>query len=174
MQTLHGKSENQENNFRMVKLFVAKPTHKVYDDNTLLGWSTMVAPTSKIAVPPHTSIFNSPLLGNVQKLPGGINATAKVAPSLCSVIRKTLEGKQIKTEDIDTYLKQNKSLGRYDSAFRTLWAICVERNITLDNVSIYHLASQILFLNKYSPSQARNAYNAMLLIPGWDQLRFCP
>ena len=134
----------------------------------------MVAPTSKTAVPPNTEFFDKPLLGNVQKLPGAINATSKVAPPLHSVIRKTLEAKQIKAEDIDNFLKENKSISRYDTAFRLLWAVCFERNITMDTMSIYQMASQILYLHKFSPSQARNAYSAMLLIPGWDQLKFCP
>ena len=49
-----------------------------------------------------------------------------------------------------------------------------ERNITMDQLSMYQLASQILYLKKFSPCQARNAYSAVLLIPGWDQLQFCP
>jgi hypothetical protein len=97
-----------------------------------------------------------------------------MAPSLHSVIRKTLEAKQISAEDIDSYLKDLKSIQRYDSAFKTLWAICFEKRLPLDTITIYQLASQILYLNQFSPSQARNAYSAMLLIPGWDQLRFCP
>ena len=36
------------------------------------------------------------------------------------------------------------------------------------------MTANIVFLNKYSPSQARNAYSAMLLVPGYDGLRFCP
>ena len=30
-----------------------------------------------------------------------------------------------------------------------------------------------MFLNKYSPAQARNAHRAMPLLPGWEQLPFC-
>jgi len=44
----------------------------------------------------------------------------------------------------------------------------------MDQLSTYQLASQILYINTFSPAQARNAYSAMILIPCWDQLRFCP
>ena len=163
-----------ENYFKLAAKVVGKPPPKMSDGHPPLGWCTMVAPTSKTAVPPHPSICNTSLSRDVQKLPGGIYATTQVAPSLHSVIRKTLEGKQISPEDIDLYLKEQKSIARYDSAFKLLWAICIEKDLPLEDLSIYQLASQIVYLNKFSPSQARNAYSAMLLIPGWDQLRFCP
>ena len=34
------------------------------------------------------------------------------------------------------------------------------------------VANQLLFLNQVSPSQARNAYSGLILVPGFEQLRF--
>ena len=113
-----------ESNIRMVKPPLVEPPFNMHDDNPLLGLNTMVAPTSKTSVPPHSQFFDKSVLGNVQKLPGAINATSKMAPSLHSVIRKALESKQIKAEDIDNYLNTNKSIHLYDTTFRLLWAIC--------------------------------------------------
>ena len=96
-----------------------------------------------------------------------------MAPSLHCIIRKALEAKQVCAEDIDTFLSTNINWARYDSAFKILWGVCVHRNMTLENMTLQQMAGNILFLNKYSPAQARNAYSALLLLPGWEQLRFC-
>ena len=77
------------------------------------------------------------------------------------------------SEDIDTFLSTTKTWERYDSAFKILWGVCVHRNMRLETMTLQQMAGNILFLNKYSPAQARNAYSALLLLPGWEQLRFC-
>ena len=160
-------------NSAVAKQIMGEPPPNMFNDNSLLGWSTMVAPVSKTAFPPHSSFFNSPLSRNVQKLPREIYEGAKMAPSLHCAIRKALEGKQVSSEDIDSFLKQNKTWLRYDSAFKLLCSTCKHRGVNPEIATLQQMASQILFLNKFSPAQARNAYSGMLLIPGWDQLRFC-
>ena len=40
-------------------------------------------------------------------------------------------------------------------------------------MSLEAVASWILRFEKQQPFQARSAYSAFLLIPGWEQLRFC-
>ena len=40
--------------------------------------------------------------------------------------------------------------------------------------TIAEVAGALLDLHKKSPSQARNAYSAVLLIPGFEQVRFHP
>ena len=97
-----------------------------------------------------------------------------MAPPLHSIIRKALEAKQVQTEDIETFLKSNKSWSRYESAFKILWGICVFRKMVLEHMTLEQMAGNIVFLNKFSPAQARNAYSALLLLPGWGQLRFSP
>ena len=42
------------------------------------------------------------------------------------------------------------------------------------SVSLDGLAGELLFLNAHSPPAARHAYSALLLIPGFEQLRFSP
>jgi hypothetical protein len=157
----------------VVKSSLGQPPLDVHDDHTLLGWSTMVAPTSKNAVPPNSSFSHTPLPGHVSKLPRGVHEGAKMAPPLHCIIRKTLEAKQVCSEDIDTFLSTTKTWERYDSAFKILWGVCVHGNMRLETRTLQQMAGNILFLNKYSPAQARNAYSALLLLPGWEQLRFC-
>ena len=163
-----------DHNKSMVDQNLEQPPHDMHDDNPLLGWVTMVAPTSKTAVPPGTCFSDPPIPWNVSKLPGGVHESAKMAPPLHSVIKKILEIQKVQNEDIDNFLKSNKSWTRYDSAFKLLWGICAARKMTLENMTLQQMAGNILFLNKYSPSKARNAYSALLFLPGWDQLRFSP
>ena len=48
------------------------------------------------------------------------------------------------------------------------------QNLDLSTASLWEIASQLLKLNVFQTHQARNAYSALLLIPGLDQLRFPP
>ena len=70
------------------------------DDSALLGWSHMVSPTNENANTQESSIFSSPLLGNVHKLPQHLHASSKMAPTLCSIIRGVLEAKQVQAQSI--------------------------------------------------------------------------
>ena len=63
--------------------------------SALLGWKFMVAPTSQTAREGNPSNFNSTQVGSFHKLPGREDATYKVAPSLCDVIRGLMERKQM-------------------------------------------------------------------------------
>ena len=101
-----------DHHFGVVKPFVGEPPHDLYDGYPLLGWSTMVAPTSKTAVPPNTSFSGTPISGNVSKLPGGVHEGAKMAPPLQCNIRKTLEAKQVCSEDIGTFFEYQYKLGK--------------------------------------------------------------
>ena len=64
-------------------------------------------------------------------------------------------------------------LKRYKSAFWYFYTLAQERGLTLDS-SIEQVAAGVLKIASVSLSQARNAYAALLLIPGLDQLRFAP
>ena len=162
-----------DSNSRLAEQTVGQSPPRMHDDNPILGWCTMVAPTSKNAMPPDNSIHHPPIQWDVSKLPGGVHEGTKMAPPLQCIIRKALEAKQVQTEDIDTFLNTNKSWQRYDSAFKLLWGVCIHRKMTLETMTLQQRAGNILFLNKYSPAQARNAYSELLLLPGWEQLRFC-
>ena len=134
----------------------------------------MVAPTSKTASPWDPSLKNKFLRGNVSELLGRAYAQAKMAPDLHSFIRAVLESQQVQTQDINSFLSQHPSLKRYNSAFKLLWGLAVERQINLLTTPLPQLAALILNLHQVSPSQARNAYSELILIPGLDQLRFSP
>ena len=150
----------------MVGQIKGQPKFDMHDDHPLLGWCTMVAPTSKTAVPPGTSFSDPPIPWYVSKLPGGVCEGAKMAPPLHSIIRKALDAKQVQNEDIDTFLKGQKNWSRYDSAFKLLWGICVFRKMVLEHMTLEQMAGNIVFLNQFSQAQARNAYSALLLLPG--------
>ena len=62
----------------------------------------------------------------------------------------------------------------YDGAFAHLWSKFVSSNLDPASASLGEVASLPLRLHSESPSQARHAYAAMLLIPGFEQLRFSP
>ena len=94
----------------VVASFKAKPPRNVPNDNPLLGFKCMVAPTNETARQGYPDNNNTTVLGNVQKLLGRIYATAQVAPSLHHCIRQGLQAKQISDEISTTFLKGIKSL----------------------------------------------------------------
>ena len=72
-----------------------------------------------------------------------------------------------------TSFEHNTTWQRYESAFKLLWGLCVHRKMTFAQMTLEQMAGNILYLNKFSVAQARNAYSALLTLPGWEQLRFC-
>ena len=108
---------------------------------------------------------------DVFELPRGIHAQAKMAPSLHSVVRGLLERDEVPPAVATAHLRRLSALPRYDSAFRLLWALLQEGGLP-PQASLGQVAAAIVQLHQVSPSQARNAYSAMLLIPGYSQLKF--
>jgi hypothetical protein len=144
-----------------------------------LGFSTVVAPVSSTASAQHSGPGGGALPGHVRRLHGGAHASSSVAPPLSDVIREALERRQISPEGINSYLQQLGALKRYQSAFQKLWEHCGLKNLSaknfLDlNFSLDQVAENLVLLHGVSVSQARSAYAALLLIPGFDQLRFNP
>ena len=142
--------------------------------SALLGWKFMVASTSQTASEGNPSNFNSTQVGSFHKLPGREDATYKVAPSLCDVIRGLMERKQMSPESVKEYLSQLPSLQRYGNAFRCLWAFAVQRKFHVPELTVDQVAGLLLQMNAINPHQARHAYSAVLLIPGFSPLRFSP
>ena len=91
-----------------------------------------------------------------------------------SVIREVLQGRKVSPEGISAYLAQHANVERYQSAFNKLWFQCTNMGLQPLTLSLEDIAGQLLLLHQTSSSQARNAYSALLLIPGFDQLRFSP
>ena len=101
-------------------------SHLLFDGGPLLGWSRLVAPTSKNAKIVDTSVESRAPMGPVHQLPRGTDASYKMAPSLPDNIRVSMESRQISSTDIQKHLNNIKSLQRYDRAFRTFWQYALE------------------------------------------------
>ena len=140
----------------------------------LLGFNVLVAPLNKIGASHSPSNIGSPLVGAIQELLGRVNATAKMAPPLHSVIRGFLQGQQVSDEATVAYLRGIKSLQRYDFAFKKFWAFCKVHNFDMSTATIPEVAAQLQLMATYFPSESKNVYSALLKIPGLDQLRFSP
>ena len=97
-----------------------------------------------------------------------------MAPSLCSVIRQLLDSQRVSVQVVQYHLGKLTQLSRCDGAFRLLGAILVDQNLDPLECSLHQVVAGLISLHKVSPSQARNAYSAMLLVPGFSQLRFAP
>jgi len=95
-----------------------------------------------------------------------------LAPTLHDVIRQVLEEKGVPGETIKKYLADRKSLGRYNTAFRKLWTLML-RGVDPWRCSIEKIASFIIEMTRVSAPEARNAYAGVVMIPGFDQLKFC-
>ena len=63
---------------------------------------------------------------------------------------------------------------RYDSSFRKLWALCTIKGLIPSTSSSKDLVPYLLQLHDHSPNDARNAYSALLLLPGFSDLKFHP
>ena len=152
----------------------SQPTHKVPFHLPLLGFNHMVAPINKTTHPKHSNVFGGGLSRALHQLPWDFDAQTKVAPSLCAVIRGFMEGKQISAEAIQSFLDQNKSMGRYDPSFKRLWVLIKSQGVAPQHATLGQVASAIIKLHHLSPGQAKNAYRGRLLLPGFSALRFQP
>ena len=67
-----------------------------------------------------------------------------MAPSLPDLLRKILEGKQIQTSTIDTYIKMNPSLNRYSSGFKLLWAKLTKNGINPPEATVDQVLDNLI------------------------------
>ena len=111
-------------------------------------------------------------MGSIPKLLGGGNATPSVAPSLSSVIRQKLELQGVQNAHIDTYLALLKSLDRYNRAFRKLFDTLKKLDIDPWGAGTLEVVQGILKMSVESLSEAKMAYSASLLVPGFEAVRF--
>ena len=140
----------------------------------LVGWKLMVAPTSQTARQGSPSNFSSAKVGFVQQLPGRTDASYKMAPSLCSVVRLLLERKQVPDQGISLYLKPTSTLERYDGAFRTFWAFCQKKGFEVPSLTVEQVASFFMQMSQVNSNQAKHLFSASLMLPGFESLRFSP
>ena len=161
-----------DSNRQVAPKTLGAPSHHLLNDNSILGFSTVVAPFTKVKSSQNTGGPSTTLSRLFHKLPGDPNATNSVAPSLHHLIRSMLEKQQMSAESITLYLEKLPSLVRYQNAFNYFWSLCVNNKVDFQNASLWTIAGELLKMHKQLPHQARNAYSALLLLPGFDQLRF--
>ena len=97
-----------------------------------------------------------------------------MAPDLHSIIREGLQAKQVSPEAAKSYLKDLKSLPRYNRAFKLFWAFCTLKNVSATDATLTEVASLLLQFEKLVPTHGRHAYAALLLVPSLEQLQFNP
>jgi hypothetical protein len=88
--------------------------------------------------------------------------------------RKVLEAKQMQPAEVDQLLKSLGHFLWYDRAFKTFDVFCKFKKRALESASIYESAGLLISFNHHTKNEAMNAYSALLLLPGWEQLRFSP
>jgi hypothetical protein len=148
------------------------PQPQFFAGSPLLGFSHLVAPINKNEGPQLQNAPDSPLQGTIRELLGRKNASPPVGTSLHSLLRQILERRQVQSSTVSDFFARNPSISRYESAFRLLWEVLKLQGVDPPSASLEQVADSIIQIFKISPSQARNAYSAMLLIPGWGNLRF--
>ena len=162
-----------ENNFGLVGQVEKEPPPEMFDDCSTLGWDVLVAPVSKTAHEKFSGGAGETAVGPVSELSGGGNAPHPLAPSLSDVIREGLQRKQVSAENISLYLSKISCLDRYNKGFQALWNFVMERGGDPLSMSLNEVACWILRFAQHQPHQARNAYSGFVLIPGWEQIKFC-
>ena len=65
-------------------------------------------------------------------------------------------------------------MGRYEPSFRKFWVLIKSQGLVPQYATLSQVASAIITIHHLSPSQAKNAYSGMLLVPGFSALRFEP
>ena len=141
---------------------------------SLLGFSKVVAPINKTSCSKKYVLSHFAFSRHVPKLLGTPNGGHQVAPPLHLVVRQLLEKQEMSPESINHYMEKITSWARYQSAFQLLWDQLAPLQLPFAQLSLPQVANAVIAINRISPAQARNAYAAALLIPGWSQLRFEP
>ena len=97
-----------------------------------------------------------------------------MVPDLHAMLGEVLEQHSAKSQTISTYLKVNAGLKRYSNAFKLLYTIFVQQAINVKGATQAATAGALFQLHKVCHCHARNAYSAVLLIPGYEQVGFHP
>ena len=93
---------------------------------------------------------------------------------LSDCIRCLLEQQKISQSSIISYMKGLSSLSRYESAFKKLLFVLQLQGVDLKEATVVQIAEALLLIADCSLADARCAYSAALLLPGFSALRFCP
>jgi hypothetical protein len=134
----------------------------------------MVAPINQNVKARDKDVNHPPQGGDVQELLGRINASTTLAPGLHHCFRFLLEQQQIGDQEISFALKNLGNVSRYDRAFKKLYVILQEKHGEPLREKIMDVATAILLLSEISVTDARNAYSAVCLLPGFEHVKFSP
>ena len=152
-----------------------KPPCQVPHDNSVLGFKCVVAPTSSAIRAQLASNPHPPILGNVYKLHGRAHAPATMAPALCDCIRRLLQGRQASPSGVEGYLARIKGrLERYNGAWMHFVTFCCTIGIDVLHCNHDALAGCLVEFHQYWPNESKMAYASVILLPGFDQIRFHP
>ena len=149
-----------------------EPPPSLPNTTSHVGFHTMVAPSLANAREARSSFENPPEVGALSGFTTVEIAAAASAPCLSAIIRSKLLEKSVSPSQISSHVASlQPSIKRYNAAFSRLFGMAFVRGYTLDS-TMDQWAALILEMNKISSNQARNAFAALLWIPGFDDLKF--
>ena len=163
-----------DNHHALVGEIEEESSGAMHVNGPLLGWEQVVAPTSENLQEKHTSDVNSSKMGSFHRLQWESNAPNQMAPALSDCIRVLLERKQVSPENIASYLRKTPQIGQYNKSFQTFWKFCAAKSVNVQESSLEEIALNLVTFNKIDQHMAKKAYSAILLLPGYDGLRFSP
>ena len=149
------------------------PKSKVPRSPSLMGFQVMVAPVNSPARPIHSTGENTTEVRPLRECLGDTYEKTSLAPALHSVIRECLYSRGLSEVQVAEHLKTVSCSSCYQAAFSVLYAMGLRDELTMQS-SPDLFAGSLLELNGYSASTASNAYAALLLIPGFQTLKFHP
>ena len=145
------------------------PSHHPY-----VGFKCMVAPINKNVTATHAHVGHSSQGRDVCQLLERINASSKVAPGLHHCLRFILEQQQVQNKEILLAVKSLGDVSRYDRGFKKLYVLLQDMGVTPLQARSVDIATALMSLQELSPSEARNAYAGVCLLPGFEAVRFSP
>jgi hypothetical protein len=163
-----------ESNHALVGQVEPEQKTKLSPSNPYVGFKCMVAPINQNVQTKDKNVGHPPRGGDVHQLLGRINACSPLAPGLHDCLRFLLEQQQIGDQEILLAIKNMGNVSRYDRAFKKLYVILKEKHGEPLKARIVEVATAILLLSEISMSDARNAYSAVCLLPGFEHVKFSP
>ena len=154
--------------------FEGQSSHSVDDFGPHVGFHMVVAPSPQAARSSLSLRETEEEVGFTNGHPGNEYAPPAGAPNLCDLIGDIFQSKGLTPDQVGRYLKINTPrLRRYQSAFGRFYDLAFAKGLGLD-ANLTQMSAVLLDLDSISPSQARNAYAALLCIPGMESIKYQP
>jgi hypothetical protein len=97
-----------------------------------------------------------------------------MAPDYLDCVPKLLESRQVSADSITSHLSGLKKVTQYDRTFKTFWAFLTEQGSQLPAFPLDEVALQLKKMHFVNQQVAKNAYSAIVAVPGYDSLKFYP